>query len=317
MDKSKKGAPTPITGLMSEILSKDHQTVEDLLNKEISTKKEVSSAKKKMTFAAKQTSTLENKILNTPYTLMKLPLDSISRWKLANRLHLNENSCSSLIDSIKNHGQQQPVIVRPNGDKYELISGSRRLFVCQHLSIDVLALIVELTDKEALVLMDLENRERQDISPYERAMDYKRWIQEGIYKNYSQIVEATGIKKNLLSQIVALSDIDPTLASSFSTPFSISIKWGYALKKFLDKNPSQLLMAIKLAKEGLDSRAVLRGISINDNKINTKIPAIKNSTGDIVVKIKKLQNGETTLTFAKAIDENKIKQFIDWLKDEI
>lgn len=318
MDKSKKGTPAPITGLMGKILSKEHQTVEDLLKEGDSSKKnKVSTDKKKISFPEQSVSELERKVLNTPYTLTKLPLSEISRWKLANRLHLNEKSCESLIESIKNHGQQQPVIVRKNNKKYELISGSRRLFACQQLKIDVLALVVELTDKEALVLMDLENRERQDISPYERALDYKRWVEEGVYKNYAQIVEAIGIKKNLLSQIVSLSDLDPTLANSFNTPFAISIKWGYALKKFIDKNPSLLSKAIELAKKGLDSKAVLREITSVDKKTTAKITTLKNHKGDVAVKVKKAKSGETVLTFTKTVEESKIIKLIDWLKDEL
>ena len=134
---------------------------------------------------------------NSLYQIKKVPTEDCFTWKYANRMqqYVNDSTCAELISNIKHSGQKIPAIARKVNSKYEIICGIRRLYACNKLQIPILLAIIDVDDKEALLIMDAENRERLDISPYERAIDYKKWIECGIYKNYKEIQELTGMKE--------------------------------------------------------------------------------------------------------------------------
>jgi ParB family chromosome partitioning protein len=106
-------------------------------------------------------------------------------WLLHDRCerHVNEETCRAEIESFKTHGQLVPALGRvlssdPDHD-VELIYGARRLFVARHLNVPLLVEMREISDRDALIAMDIENRQRTDISPYERAVSYARWLRPG------------------------------------------------------------------------------------------------------------------------------------------
>ena len=99
-------------------------------------------------------------------------------WDLHDRLdHLIvEDGCRNEISSFAKNGQLIPALGRPLRDdpdyEVELICGARRLFVARHLNLELLVDLRELTDQDAIIAMDVENRQRQDISPYERGLSF-------------------------------------------------------------------------------------------------------------------------------------------------
>src|SRR5580698_7585424 len=114
-------------------------------------------------------------------------------WDLHDRLetHINERTCRAEIDSFSKHGQIVAAIGRSvHGDKncdVELITGARRLFVARHLNQHIAVELRTMSDKEALIAMDAENRLRRDISPYERALSYSQWLRAGHFKHQDEI----------------------------------------------------------------------------------------------------------------------------------
>lgn len=189
------------------------------------------------------------------YQILDLDTDLVKPWYMANRINqfISEESCHELIESIKNVGQQIPALVRYNSDNniYELICGARRLFACKILSIQIRVAVVDLDDRESLLAMDAENRPRKDISPYERALDYKNWIDKGIYKNQAEIYKSIGMKKSLFNQIFALSNLNKHIVQAFGHPANLTIKWGYQLVRLCkdqDKKTNILNTAKKLIK---------------------------------------------------------------------
>src|ERR1700761_9322397 len=101
-------------------------------------------------------------------------------WAWHDRLddYITEATCKAEIASFEKQGQLVPALGRPlRQDKthdVELIYGARRLFVAQHLNIPLRLELREMSDQEAIVAMDAENRQRSDISPYERGLSYAR-----------------------------------------------------------------------------------------------------------------------------------------------
>ncbi len=79
-----------------------------------------------------------------------------------------------LVESIREQGQITPIILRPKGLGYEIISGHRRKKACEIVGLThVKAIVREMSDEEAIVLMVESNLQRSEILPSEKAFSYK------------------------------------------------------------------------------------------------------------------------------------------------
>jgi len=86
---------------------------------------------------------------------------------------------NDLIESIKEHGIIQPLVVSPKGDKYELIAGERRLRSALELELREVPVVVrEVSDQKKLELALIENLQREDLSPIESSIAYNQLINE-------------------------------------------------------------------------------------------------------------------------------------------
>lgn len=258
---------------------------------------------------------------NKSYSVKKISTDKIKLWKMANRLVINDDNTKDLVESIKLNGQRIPAIVRPAQNGYELICGARRLYACNKLGLELLVAIVDITDQEAVTVMDIENRERLDISPYERGTDYKRWVEEGIYKNYAQISDSIGIKKALLSKYVKLATIDKRIVAAFHSPADITIKWGHALASMLEKDPSKkeslVLKAESLLGKGLSARQVYHELITSFDKqkrTSASKDIIKALNGEAIAVLNN-SNGKISINFNETLDESKINKIKNFLSN--
>jgi ParB/RepB/Spo0J family partition protein len=134
-------------------------------------------------------------------------------WAERGRLEewVTEKSCEAELKSIAAHGQITPVLVRrvtddPSYD-FELICGTRRLFVTRFLNLALKAQIRELSDREAVIALDVENRHRKDISPYERGTSYKRWLKLGHFKCQEELARALEISPSQVSRLLKLTQL--------------------------------------------------------------------------------------------------------------
>jgi len=90
-----------------------------------------------------------------------------------------EPALRELADSIRQRGVLQPLIVRPSGDGYELISGERRHRAAQLVGLKQVPIVVrEATDAEMLEIALIENVQREDLNPIEEARGYRRMVDE-------------------------------------------------------------------------------------------------------------------------------------------
>jgi len=86
----------------------------------------------------------------------------------------DDEDMERLIQSIDNNGVLNPVILRKNGERYELIAGHRRKHACLRLGISgIPAIVRELSRDEAVVEMVDSNLQREHILPSEKAYAYK------------------------------------------------------------------------------------------------------------------------------------------------
>ena len=87
-----------------------------------------------------------------------------------------------LTNSIKERGIIQPIIVRKNSDKYEIIAGERRWQAAQNAGLHEVPIVeVQADDLKSLEFAIVENVQRDDLNPIEEANGYKRLIDEFKY----------------------------------------------------------------------------------------------------------------------------------------
>jgi len=161
-------------------------------------------------------------------------------WELHDRLdaHINETTCRAEIASFAGHGQMVAALGRTlqgdAGHDVELITGARRLFVARHLNKPLAVELRTLTDKEALIAMDTENRLRKDISPYERALSYARWLRSGYFKSQDEIARALKVSPSQVSRILKLAQLPAVIVQAFGNPTEIREEWGRGILAKLD-----------------------------------------------------------------------------------
>lgn len=158
-------------------------------------------------------------------------------WADHNREYaaLTEDNCADLISSLKAQGRQEmPAIVRritgdPDHD-FEVICGARRHWSVSWLRAnnypDFRFLVEprEMTDEEAFRVSDLENRSRQDLSAYERAMDYLRALDRHYHGKQQAMADRLQVSKGWLSKYLDCARLPREIIDSFGSPHVISIR---------------------------------------------------------------------------------------------
>jgi ParB family chromosome partitioning protein len=170
-------------------------------------------------------------------------------WDLHDRLEsdLTEENCKEEIESFQTHGQLLPVLGRPlRGDPahdIELIFGARRLFIARRLNKPLAVELCAIPDREALVAMDVENRQRRDISPYERGRGYARWLRSGHFDSQEDVARALNVSAAQVSRMLKLARLPSVVVSAFRSTSDICERWGLDLIKLWEDPRRQRSLA--------------------------------------------------------------------------
>lgn len=166
-------------------------------------------------------------------------------WARHNRDYdlLTEENCRDLIDGIKAQGQQEfPAIVRRlEGEEheFEVICGARRHYAVSWLRAHnypqyrYLVEVRDLTDEEAFRLADIENRDREDISDYERAVDYAEAIRLYYGGQQKAMAERLEVSPPWLSRYLTLAKMPEEILNAFASKRDIRERHARALKPLL------------------------------------------------------------------------------------
>ena len=167
--------------------------------------------------------------------------------------NLNAENCEDLIEGIKVHGQEIPAIVRRiehSKYQYELISGARRHWTTTYLGKELIVEIRELNEEDIFLLSDEENRNRQDITDYERAIKYERALGSH-YKNQSQMALRMGVRKDWLSRYLDLAKMPAEIVSAYKDVSEIKVRHARDLKPLLKDTRTKA----KILKAAIDLAA--------------------------------------------------------------
>ena len=149
--------------------------------------------------------------------IVRIKLDKIIPNKNQPRLDFYDESIKGLAESIKRNGLLQPVTVRKNGDKFELIAGERRYRASLlNGSKDIEAIIMESSDEQSAKLALIENLQREDLNAIEQAMAMKR-IMESEDLTQNELAERLGYKQSTVANKLRLLKLPDYIKKAIST----------------------------------------------------------------------------------------------------
>jgi ParB family chromosome partitioning protein len=123
---------------------------------------------------------------------------------VTDRLDESEADCASLLSSIRTHGQQVPILVRPHPEvsgRYQIAYGHRRLRALRELGQRVRAVVRSLSDDELVIAQGQENSARRDLSFIERASFAVSLEDRGFGRE--TIMAALAVDKTELSRLIS------------------------------------------------------------------------------------------------------------------
>jgi ParB family chromosome partitioning protein len=148
--------------------------------------------------------------------IVRIKLNKIIPNKNQPRLDFYDDSIRGLAESIKQNGLLQPITVRKNGDKFELIAGERRYRASLlNGASDIEAIIMESTDDESANLALVENLQREDLNAIEQAMAMRRIMNaEGLTQN--ELAQRLGYRQSTVANKLRLLKLPEYIKQAIS-----------------------------------------------------------------------------------------------------
>jgi len=193
----------------------------------------------------------------------ELPLEAISPNPRQPRTVFDEEAMNELVESIREVGMLQPIVVRPiGGAQFELVMGERRWRAAQQAGVDTVPAIVrETADHELLRDALLENLHRAQLNPLEEAAAYQQMLEDF---GCTQEELASRIKRSRpqISNTIRLLRLPPTVQRRIAAGV---ISAGHARALLAIEDPtSQERLAQRVVAEGLSVRAVEELVTVGE-----------------------------------------------------
>ena len=180
-----------------------------------------------------------------------LNIDDILPNRFQPRIKFNEQAINELAESIKLHGVIQPIVVRKISDKYEIIAGERR-YKASILAgkTTIPAIITSLDDKNSAEVALIENVQRQDLTPIEEAISYKKILDMG-YISQEALGEKLGKKQSTIANKLRLLNLNDEVQEALMEN-KISERHARSLLKL--NNEQQIIMLNRIISERMTVR---------------------------------------------------------------
>jgi ParB family chromosome partitioning protein len=257
----------------------------------------------------------------------ELPIESITPNPRQPRRVFDEDAMAELVDSIREVGLLQPVVVRPlGGDRFELVMGERRWRATQAAGLAVIPAIVRKTEDHDL-LRDalLENLHRAQLNPLEEAAAYQQLLTDF---DCTQDELATRIKRSRpqISNTLRLLRLPPTVQRRLAAGV-LSAGHARALLAVPD-TAGQERLAQRVVAEGLSVRSIEELVTLGET--GTETPALRRArrkvpapeAEDVAARLSDhldtrvrvdlgRRRGRITIDFASAEDLHRIARLIE------
>ena len=167
------------------------------------------------------------------------------------RIGQDDEGFTALSESIRESGQQVPILVRPHPSKpgyYQTAYGHRRLAAVRSLGFKVKAIIRQLTDDQLVLAQGKENAERRDLTFIERAFFAQALVKRGFDRKV--VEDALGVQKSEVSRLLQVADSVPIQFAHAvgSAPKAGRERW-MALGSFFSREAASTIAADEIRSE--------------------------------------------------------------------
>ena len=246
-------------------------------------------------------------------------------WKFHNRTAAwyTRERCQDLIDSIVKDGQLEPALARKvTGDSehdFELIFGMRRRFACEATGQKLRIRVIEASDAKAAVLMHIENADRQDITPMERAISFLVQSEAKVFPTQEAMAAELNVSKGQVAKMIKAAGLlkHPAIGALFPDRSVVPVEQAYKLAALMERPGAKevvLKAAQTLGQKGAAKRPasdVLKQLTTSlDRKTSHEVLRKEYNIGAAGrVQVMRNPKGKVTLTFRtglKAADREAV-----------
>src|SRR5215471_13969922 len=186
----------------------------------------------------------------------EIDIDLVEPSPYQPRTRFREEALDELARSIQASGIIQPIVVRPVGNRYQLIAGERRWRAAQRAELRRVAAIVrQVTDELALEMTLVENIQREDLNAIEAARAFERLMDE-FQMTQDVVAERTGKDRTTVANAVRLLKLESPI-QEWIEEGKLSAGHGRALLAVLDPQ-LRMRYALRAARGGLTVRQIER-----------------------------------------------------------
>jgi ParB family transcriptional regulator, chromosome partitioning protein len=235
----------------------------------------------------------------------------------SDRLAFTDADIAQLAESIRAHGQQVPIMVRPVGglaNQYRIVYGRRRLRALRLLGIPAKALVRSLTDEQAILAQGQENAQRLDPSFIEKALFTAELMEAGY--DPTIIMDAVAIDKPMLSRMAKVArSLPETVIQTIGSAHGIGRRRWEALADAVRDGNIELIGLMKgLSLDGLTSDQRFARISdaATKRKPDERPPALQITSEDGT---QLAELSETARAVTLKLSKSSAPAFSRWLHD--
>jgi len=184
----------------------------------------------------KDTKELEDDLFDINITrgLVNISIERLTPNPNQPRKTFYEETITELAESIREQGLLSPIIVRPDGNKYQIIAGERRYKAAQQAGLkEVPALIKKVSDSEARIISLIENIQREDLNDIDRASALRE-LKVNLGLPWEKLAQKLGLTKQRVLDLVGLLDLPEEIKEDIRQK-KLTEKHGRALRQLLDQ----------------------------------------------------------------------------------
>jgi ParB family chromosome partitioning protein len=193
-------------------------------------------------------------------TAAEAPVSSLDPNPLQPRSSMDAERLNELAASIRESGIVQPILVRRQGDRYQIIAGERRWRAARQAGLATVPIVVrDVPDDRLLELALVENIQRQELSPLEEAQAFHR-LQEDLRLTQEDVARKVGRDRSTITNTLRLLRL-PREVRDLLHAGALDAGHGRALLA-LEGAEEQLALAREAARKGLSVREVERRVAL-------------------------------------------------------
>jgi ParB family transcriptional regulator, chromosome partitioning protein len=183
----------------------------------------------------------------------EVAVEQIQQNPFQPRKTFDDDELASLSESIRTHGVLQPLVVRRVGEKFQLIAGERRLRAAKAVGLAAVPVrVVDFNDQQVLEAALVENIQRTDLNPIEKAQGFKDYL-DRFQMTHEQLAARLGLARPTITNLVGLLELPTELQDAVRVG---QLSMGHAkLLRGLNDRDRQVSMGKQIVARGLSVHA--------------------------------------------------------------